>query len=68
MRIVRIDDSVTIAVRNDGRGFGLPGVRAGGGLGILGMEERVKLLGGTLQVCSRPGAGTEVRAELRVDE
>jgi signal transduction histidine kinase len=33
-------------------------------LGILGMEERVKRLGGSLAVDSAPGQGTVVKAEL----
>jgi signal transduction histidine kinase len=33
-------------------------------MGILGMEERVKRLGGTLHVDSQPGKGTTVTAEL----
>jgi signal transduction histidine kinase len=53
--------SIVVRVTDDGRGFD-PGRSRG--MGILGMEERVKRLGGTLRVESRPGAGTTVTAEL----
>jgi signal transduction histidine kinase len=33
-------------------------------MGILGMEERVRRLGGTLTIESAPGKGTTVKAEL----
>jgi signal transduction histidine kinase len=48
-------------VSDDGRGFDPQRSR---GLGILGMEERVKRLGGTLTVKSAPGQGTLLKAEL----
>jgi signal transduction histidine kinase len=37
------------------------------GLGLLGMQERVKALGGTLQITSAPGQGTTLQITLPVD-
>jgi signal transduction histidine kinase len=54
-------DRVALTVRDDGRGFDAERVR---GLGLLGMEERAKHLGGTFEIESRPGRGTELRIEL----
>lgn len=55
-----------LSVRDDGRGFdpGAAQLRAlqGGSLGLVGMDERVILAGGELDIASRPGAGTRVRA------
>ena len=56
---------VFFSVRDDGAGFDTRHVR---GLGMLGMEERVRRLGGTLRVDSRPGQGTTVSAELPLPE
>jgi two-component system NarL family sensor kinase len=55
-----------LEVADDGRGFE-PLTRAGGGLattyGLAGMRERAELIGGRLEVFSRPGGeGTRVRA------
>ncbi len=36
-------------------------------MGLLGMEERVKRLGGSINIESRPGTRTIIRAELPID-
>ena len=52
-------------VRDDGRGFEPAATRAAGsGLGLEGMAERARLVGGALDVRSAPGAGTEVTLRL----
>jgi signal transduction histidine kinase len=35
-------------------------------MGILGMEERVRRLGGSLTIQSSPGKGTTVKAEIPI--
>jgi signal transduction histidine kinase len=59
------DGSVSILVEDDGVGFE-PSRTRGDGLGLLGMRERVELLGGRMTVESRPGAGTTFVAEVPV--
>jgi len=59
--VERPGKSIVVRVTDDGRGFDPARSR---GMGILGMEERVKRLGGTLRVESQPGKGTTVTAEL----
>jgi signal transduction histidine kinase len=56
---------VTVTVQDDGAGFDTRFMR---GLGILGMEERVRRLGGRLKISSQPGRGTTVAAALPVAE
>lgn len=62
------DGGVVLEVHDDGQGFDESAIerngRTGPGLGLYGMHERAALLGGTLKIRSRPGAGTQVRAEL----
>lgn len=58
-------DHVRFSIRDDGAGFDTQFVR---GLGLLGMEERVRRLGGRLEVHSELGRGTTVLAELPVTE
>jgi signal transduction histidine kinase len=59
----RSREKVDVTVRDDGVGFDTHIVR---GLGILGMEERVRRLGGRLKISSDPGRGTVVQATLPV--
>lgn len=54
-----------IAVLDDGRGFDPEMVDAEAGLGLLGMEERIRQVGGMVSIASRSGEGTEVMAEVR---
>jgi signal transduction histidine kinase len=54
-------DRITIEVTDDGHGFNPERQR---GMGILGMEERVRRLGGNLTIESAPGKGATVKAEL----
>jgi signal transduction histidine kinase len=56
---------VRFQVRDDGVGFDARFVR---GLGLLGMEERVRRLGGDLRLESHPGRGTLIVAELPLSE
>ena len=58
-------EKVNVTVRDDGAGFDTRFLR---GLGLLGMEERVRRLGGRLKISSEPGRGTLVHAVLPVSE
>ncbi|HHS97014.1 MAG TPA: HAMP domain-containing protein [Chloroflexi bacterium] len=55
------DDGVTLTVSDDGDGFD-PTAAKGAGLGLRSMEERMAEVGGSLEVESHPGRGTQVRA------
>ncbi|MFI6517893.1 sensor histidine kinase [Spirillospora sp. NPDC050679] len=55
--------TLTVSVTDDGARTA-PGVPHGGGHGLLGMRERVMLLGGTVHAGPRNGAGWSVVAEL----
>ena len=58
-------EQVNVTVQDDGAGFDTRFMR---GLGLLGMEERVRRLGGFLKVDSEPGRGTLVLAVLPLIE
>ena len=62
--LARKAGAVTALIEDDGRGFNHDG--SGEGLGLLGMGERLALLGGRLKVESSPGAGTTIVAEVPV--
>jgi signal transduction histidine kinase len=63
--VARDGSRVNFSVRDDGAGFDPRFVR---GLGLLGMEERVRRLGGEVRIDSQPGRGTLVAAGLPVAE
>jgi len=57
-------DGLTVQIDDDGPGEG--GRPGGNGLGLLGMRERVSVLGGQLQAGPQDGGGFRVRADLPV--
>ena len=58
----RVDDSLAVAIIDDGIGLRQDGKRTG--LGLRGIEERVRDLGGSFSIDSTPGRGTALRAQL----
>jgi signal transduction histidine kinase len=57
-----------LTVFDDGVGFAPASPAGRSGLGLWSMSERAALAGGSVQIISRPGAGTTVRAELPAAE
>lgn len=56
------DGSIELEVTDDGVGFDPPAVMDREAVGLVGIRERIRQVGGTLTIESRPGAGTRVRA------
>jgi two-component system sensor histidine kinase UhpB len=52
---------VELRVRDNGKGFDVVHQADAGGIGLSGMAERARLVGGELTVTSSPGTGTRVR-------
>jgi PAS domain S-box-containing protein len=63
---------IDFSVRDDGIGYDVAAAKAraigGASLGLLGMQERVTLMGGEFQVISTLGHGTEVTAVFPLDD
>ena len=63
-------DSVKMTITDNGKGFLAPRLTGDlareGKLGVLGMEERARLIGGDLQIKSRPDKGTTVHARAPI--
>jgi len=59
---------VSLVVEDDGTGFEVeakaPGHRRS--FGLVGMRERAELIGGTVDIASKPGEGTKIRVSLSV--
>jgi signal transduction histidine kinase len=68
IQVAAQDGLLTIEIEDDGAGFD-PARAAGGpgsmrGVGLLGMRERIGILGGTLQIDSEPGGGTRILMQV----
>ena len=63
IRVQRLPKGLTLLISDDGLGFA-PAVNPGreGQRGMAGMAERIEQLGGTLNVISEPGKGTQIEA------
>ena len=57
--LCRLADQIEMRIRDEGRGFD-PSGEVRQGIGLRNMEERVRLLEGTLIIDSKPGNGTEI--------
>jgi two-component system sensor histidine kinase UhpB len=70
LRLFTAGGRLALSVRDDGAGFDLDAARrrgaAGASLGLVGMEERVALADGTLELRSAPGQGTVLLATFAV--
>jgi len=63
VQLVATPQMVTLTVEDDGRGFDLADV-SGSRFGLVGLNERVRLLNGRFHIESTPGKGTRIEAEL----
>lgn len=54
------EDCIRVGIEDDGQGF--PPAQDKKTFGLLGMQERVKMLGGSIAINSQPGAGCRIEA------
>ena len=55
---------IELIVRDSGRGFDVEAARRGHGLGLTSMRERVRLVGGTIVIDSKPSSGTTIQIRV----
>lgn len=60
----RRGDAIALEVQDNGRGADAVAVEGPASLGILGMRERIRLLGGTFRIRGEAGKGTTIRVEV----
>ena len=53
-----------LTITDDGQGFDLAEARRMGGLGLISLDERVRLVGGSVQIHTQPQRGTELRVQV----
>lgn len=64
IRLTCLDGDIALEIKDDGRGITEEEIKRHGSLGLLGMKERVAILGGTLDVLGQPGEGTTVSIRI----
>jgi PAS domain S-box-containing protein len=70
VRIRRVRAGIRLEVHDDGKSFSADRIlsaKHGGHLGLLGMRERVEIVGGRFAVESAPGTGTTIAVEIPFD-
>jgi signal transduction histidine kinase len=68
VELLQHNGGLELIVRDDGCGFdpseSLERAAGGASLGLVGMIERIELIGGKIAFISAPGKGTEVQASI----
>jgi signal transduction histidine kinase len=64
----RFPTSVTLTVEDDGVGFCFADAMLGESTGLVGMRERINLVGGTFEVHSQPGEGTCLSVTIPLEQ
>ncbi|MGB3700974.1 MAG: sensor histidine kinase [Anaerolineales bacterium] len=68
VRLEAKNNHLELEIRDDGQGFE-PGIVTGAGhYGLLGMRERARLVGGTLEIESGTGRGTRIRLVVPINQ
>ncbi len=65
--VERMGTSLRLTIEDDGCGFENSSSERSGGLGLLGMRERLSLIGGELEIETSSGAGTTIFARIPLD-
>ena len=71
VKIQKLEGAVCMAIEDDGKGFLQERVfhaNKGKRLGLLGMRERLEMVGGTFTVTSAPGKGTTALAQIPLND
>jgi signal transduction histidine kinase len=55
---------ISLVINDNGRGITEEEIKRYGSLGLLGMKERIAILGGTLDVAGKPGEGTALAIQI----
>lgn len=64
VKITGTEDYLLAEISDNGRGFNQSASPAEGHFGLVGMRERIEILGGTFELKSTPNNGTLIRAQL----
>ncbi len=65
VQLTHDDDTISLLVHDDGRGFAPRRAPSDEHYGLVGMQERARLVGGKLTIESQPEQGTAIRLVIR---
>ncbi len=69
VKLVKDGDGLRLSLADNGKGFDRQEIQSGKhGLGLVGMQERIRLVQGTYEMTSAPGEGTTITAWVPVEE
>ncbi len=63
-----VEEAVRLTIEDNGKGFDRDAARERKGLGLASMDERVRLIGGSLRIRAKPGEGVKVTVEVPLEE
>jgi signal transduction histidine kinase len=64
VRLAEDSGALHLTVRDLGKGFDVEASRHGRGLGLISMQERVRLVNGTIDIESKPMGGTTIHVRV----
>jgi PAS domain S-box-containing protein len=64
VKLASTSDGISLSIADAGLGFDLDQAKRKGGLGLVSMEERIRLLRGSLQIKTQPHAGTLIKVQI----
>jgi PAS domain S-box-containing protein len=67
VQLAEHSNEVHLIVRDSGKGFDIEAARQGRGLGLTSMQERVRLVSGTISIESKPMGGTTIHVRVPVE-
>ena len=69
VKLIKVDGGLKLSIQDNGQGFEMKERKSGKyGLGLIGMEERVRVVHGTYEVESTPGQGTKITVWVPIRE
>ncbi|HKI20632.1 MAG TPA: sensor histidine kinase, partial [Isosphaeraceae bacterium] len=60
-------DAISLRISDDGCGFDTGSSDSKGGLGLVSMRERLRLVGGDIAILSRPSGGVQIDVRIPID-
>ncbi|MBI2847758.1 MAG: histidine kinase, partial [Chloroflexi bacterium] len=64
----KTDETINGNISDNGTGFDLARLAPGANTGLLGMQERVNLMGGKMEIKTAPGEGTFIQFQVPLRE